>query len=201
MYKFIIKSLFDFFLSILALIMLSPLLLGIIAVLLVVNKGRPFFFQNRPGKNGKIFRVIKFRTMVEKKDGEGRLLPDKIRITRFGNFMRSTSLDELPQLINILTGKMSFVGPRPLLKEYLSLYSHTQSRRHEVRPGLTGWAQVNGRNTLTWKDKLEMDVWYVDHITFWLDLKIIGRTLIKIVKRENINYPGLATMIPFTGNN
>jgi len=201
MYKRLLKPIYDFAFSLLAIIIISPVLLSFTLILLFVNKGRPFFFQERPGKNGMIFKVIKFKTMSDLTDSQGRKLPDIKRITKIGSFMRSFSIDEIPQLLNILSGKMSFVGPRPLLKEYLSLYNSYQSRRHEVRPGLTGWAQVSGRNAISWKEKFDLDVFYVDNMTFCLDLKIIWMTFIKILKRENINYPDSVTIKSFTGNN
>ena len=165
------------------------------------NKGRPFFCQNRPGKNGKIFRLVKFRTMIDKSDAEGILLPDNQRITKIGRFMRSASIDELPQLLNILSCKMSFIGPRPLLKEYLPLYNTQQARRHEVKPGITGWAQVNGRNAITWTEKFKLDVWYVDNLTFLLDMKIFFKTILKVINRQGINSSERFTMKSFNGNN
>ena len=166
------------------------------------NKGAgAFFFQERPGKNGKIFKVIKFKTMTDERDISGKLLPDAQRITKVGKLVRSTSIDELPQLINVLKGDMALIGPRPLLVRYLSLYSKEQARRHEVRPGITGWAQVNGRNAISWTKKFEFDVWYVDHCSFWLDLCIILKTIKKVFVREGISQQGQATMEPFNGNN
>ena len=166
------------------------------------NKGAgAFFFQERPGKNGKIFKVIKFKTMTDERDTSGKLLPDAQRITKVGKLVRSTSIDELPQLINVLKGDMALIGPRPLLVRYLSLYSKEQARRHEVRPGITGWAQVNGRNAISWTKKFEFDVWYVDHCSFWLDLCIILKTIKKVFVREGISQQGQATMEPFNGNN
>lgn len=166
------------------------------------NKGAgAFFLQERPGKHGKIFRVIKFKTMTDERDAEGNLLPDAERLTSVGRFIRSTSLDELPQLINVLKGDMALIGPRPLLPQYLPLYSSEQARRHEVRPGITGWAQVNGRNAISWTKKFELDVWYVDHCSFLLDLKIIGMTIMKVLKRADISQEGCATMDVFDGTN
>jgi len=170
-------------------------------VLMFSNRGKIFFIQERPGKNLKIFRLIKFKTMNERKDKEGNLLPDAERITIIGKLIRSLSLDELPQLINILKGNMSIIGPRPLLIKYIPLYNENQMRRHEVRPGITGWAQVNGRNDISWKKKLELDVWYVDNISFWLDIKIILLTIKKVLLREGISKSGFATTEPFNGNN
>lgn len=168
---------------------------------MILNRGKPFFYQSRPGKNGKLFRLIKFRTLVYKTDSEGILLPDNQRMTKIGKLLRSTSIDELPQLVNVLSGKMSFVGPRPLLKEYLQLYNAEQARRHEVRPGMTGWAQVNGRNAINWTEKFKLDVWYVDNLTFLLDMKILVKTIFKVVKREGINVSGQFTMKAFNGYN
>jgi lipopolysaccharide/colanic/teichoic acid biosynthesis glycosyltransferase len=173
----------------------------IITLLLFIrNNGSPFFLQKRPGKDEKIFRVLKFKTMTDNKDQKGRLLPDSERLTGLGKLIRKTSLDEIPQLINVLKGDMSLVGPRPLLPEYLSLYNSRQKRRHEVKPGITGWAQVNGRNAIEWNQKFEYDVWYVDHISFVLDMKIIFKTILKVIKTEGINNQGQATTIPFQGN-
>ena len=188
MYQHFFKRLFDFILSLLALFCLSPLLFVVILLLYFANEGAGvFFFQERPGLKGKIFKVIKFKTMNEKRDQDGNLLPDLLRITKVGKFVRTTSLDELPQLFNVLKGDMALIGPRPLLKQYLPLYSQEQMRRHNVRPGISGWAQVNGRNNLSWTEKFKLDVWYVDHLSFALDLKIIILTLKKVFKRESIN--------------
>ena len=200
MYKRFFKHLLDFTLTIIGLIAISPLLLIIMLLLAIVNDGRIFFIQERTGKNEEIFRLLKFITMNDKTDKEGKLLPDKKRLTKVGAFLRNISLDELPQLMNVLRGDMSFVGPRPLLTEYLSLYSPQQLRRQEVRPGVTGWAQVNGRNSISWEEKFEMDVWYVDNISFLLDAKIIILTLLKVLKREGINSSSSATMTKFTGS-
>ena len=169
--------------------------------LLIANKGAgAFFFQERPGKNEKIFRVIKFKTMNDKRDESGSLLPDAERLTRVGRFVRSTSLDEIPQLLNVIKGDMSLIGPRPLLVQYLPLYNEEQKRRHEVRPGITGWAQVNGRNAISWQQKFEYDVWYVDHVSFILDLKILYKTIQKVFKRDGINSDTSVTMDEFKGN-
>jgi len=200
MYKTYFKRIFDFIISLILLILLSPFLL-IIALLVRIFFCAPVLFkQKRPGLKGKPFVLYKFRTMTDSKDEHGRLLPDEQRLTKFGQFLRSTSLDELPELFNVLKGDMSLVGPRPLLMEYLPLYSKEQMRRHDVRPGITGWAQVNGRNAITWQEKFKMDVWYVDHLSLILDLKILTLTLLKVTQREAINQPGRATMEKFTGN-
>ncbi|MEC5129361.1 sugar transferase [Verrucomicrobiales bacterium BCK34] len=193
------KSIFDFTLALTGLVLLSPLIL-LTALLVRVFHGRPVIFcQDRPGLNGKIFRMMKFRTMREARDEKGESLSDERRLTRFGSFLRSTSLDELPELWNVLKGDMSLVGPRPLLEEYLPLYSERQARRHEVRPGLTGWAQVNGRNTLSWEERFEMDVWYVENQSFALDLKILLQTIQVVLFRRGVNAKGEATMSKFTG--
>ena len=200
MYKKFIKRFLDFILSLMALIILSPILL-IIYILVRIKLGKPAIFkQERPGKNEKIFTLYKFRTMTDEKDKDGNLLPDEKRLTKFGKILRSTSLDELPELVNILKGDMSIVGPRPLLVEYLPLYNEEQKRRHEVRPGLTGLAQVSGRNSLSWEEKFKNDVYYVDHISLWEDIKIILKTVGKVLKREGISQEGNATMEYFTGN-
>ena len=202
MYKHFFKRFFDFILSLSALLIASPILLVVTIWLHFANKGAgAFFFQERPGKNGKIFKVIKYKTMTDERDASGKLLPDAERLTKVGKFVRSTSIDELPQLINVLKGDMALIGPRPLLVQYLPLYSKEQARRHEVRPGITGWAQVNGRNTLSWTEKFKHDVWYVDHYSFLLDLKIIFLTIKKVLIREGISQEGAATMEFFTGNN
>lgn len=188
MYPYIFKRIIDFLVSFVAIVCLSPLLFVIIILLFIANEGAGvFFLQERPGFKGKIFKVIKFKTMNEKRGADGNLLPDLLRITRVGKFVRVTSLDELPQLFNVLKGDMALIGPRPLLKQYLPLYSKEQMRRHDVRPGISGWAQVNGRNNLSWTEKFKLDVWYVDHISFMLDVKIIFLTLMKVFKRESIN--------------
>ena len=196
------KRLVDFFVAFCALIVLAPLLLIIAIILCFANNGKCLFFlQERPGRHGKIFKVIKFKTMTDERDAEGNLLPDDKRLTKVGKFVRSTSIDELPQLINVLKGDMSFIGPRPLLPQYLPLYNKEQARRHEVRPGITGWAQVNGRNAISWVRKFELDVWYVDHCSFFLDLKIFFLTIKKVFVREGISSDTAVTMEPFTGNN
>lgn len=201
-YKLYIKRIIDFVSSGLALIILSPIILILWIWLTIANKGAGvFFFQERPGKDGKIFKIVKFKTMTDECDENGNLLPDEKRLTNVGKFVRSTSLDELPQLWNILKGDMSFIGPRPLLPQYLSLYSSEQSRRHEVRPGLSGWAQVNGRNTISWKQRFEYDVWYVDNMSFKLDTKIFVLSIKKAFIREGINSETSATMEFFNGNN
>jgi len=194
-----IKRLFDLLIASIALVILSPLLL-MVAVLVQFFSGSPVFFrQRRPGLHGEPFTICKFRTMTDVRDAQGNLLPDEQRLTPFGRFLRCTSLDELPELFNVLKGDMSLVGPRPLLMRYLDRYTPEQMRRHEVRPGITGWAQVNGRNALTWEQKFALDVWYVDHQSLWLDLKIIVLTVWKILKREGISQPGQATMEEFMG--
>ena len=173
MYKNTIKPIFDFTISLIFIIFLSPLFIIVLLMLTVINNGKPFFFQKRPGKDERIFKVIKFKTMTDKKDNHGKLLPDNERITKIGSFIRKTSLDEIPQLVNVLKGDMSIVGPRPLLIRYLDLYSDFQKRRHKVKPGITGWAQINGRNALSWNKKFELDIYYVDNLSFLLDMKII----------------------------
>lgn len=198
MYKYI-KRFFDIFSSFLALVVLSPLLLILIVVGTFVMKGNPFFTQQRPGKDEKIFKLIKFRTMTNAKDKDGNLLPDADRLTKYGEFLRNTSLDELPELINILKGDMSVIGPRPLLVEYIPRYNAHQHRRHEVRPGLSGWAQVNGRNTVSWEDKFDMDVEYVDNYNLVMDIKILFMTVFNVLKREGISSDTSATMEVFMG--
>ncbi len=187
--------------SLIALVLLSPLILIVSVLLFIANKGSILFTQERTGLHGRIFRVFKFKTMKDERDAAGKLLPDHIRLTPIGRFVRSTSIDELPQLLNVLRGEMSLIGPRPLLPRYLPLYSAEQNRRHEVRPGITGWAQVNGRNTISWTKKFQYDVWYVDHLSFGLDLKILWLTLRKVLVREGINAGDTNTMQPFTVNN
>ena len=199
MYAKCFKRVIDFALSLCALIVLSPILLVLTVLGAVKMKGNPFFTQERPGKNEKIFKLIKFRSMTCEKDAEGKLLPDAVRLTKYGKFLRSTSLDELPELINILVGDMSIVGPRPLLVKYLPRYNATQRRRHEVRPGLTGLAQVNGRNAISWEDKFRLDVEYVDHITLLGDIKIIWNTAMKVLKRDGISSASSVTMEEFMG--
>lgn len=202
MYKFAFKRVFDFCIVFSILIIIWPFLLIVVVCLYFVNRGAGVFFvQGRPGKHDKIFKVIKFKTMTDERDSEGNLLPDEKRLTKTGKFIRSTSIDELPQLINVLKGDMALIGPRPLLPQYLSLYNKEQARRHDVRPGITGWAQVNGRNAISWTKKFELDVWYVDHCSFLLDLKIIFLTIKKVFVHEGISSETSATMEPFTGNN
>ena len=199
MYKFF-KRLIDIICSLIGLILFSPILL-VVALLIRINLGSPVFFtQTRLGKDGKEFKMIKFRTMKDSLDKFGQLLPDEQRLTKFGKILRSTSLDELPELINVLKGDMTLVGPRPLLVEYKELYSERQFRRHEVSPGITGWAQINGRNAISWNERFELDVWYVDNISFLLDMKILVMTILKVIKRYGINEQGQASMSKFTGN-
>ena len=202
MYSFFLKRLIDFIVVFGVLVIIWPILLIMTLWLYFANRGAgAFFTQERPGQYGKIFKVIKFKTMTDERDENGDLLPDEKRLTKIGKFIRSTSVDELPQLFNVLKGDMSLIGPRPLLPQYLPLYSKEQARRHEVRPGITGWAQVNGRNTISWTKKFELDVWYVDHCSFLLDLKIIFLTVKKVFVREGISSDTSATMEPFIGNN
>lgn len=201
MYKLFFKRLIDIICSLVGLIVFSPILV-IVALLVRINLGSPIFFtQNRLGKNGKEFKMIKFRTMKDAVDKFGEVLPDEQRLTRFGKILRSTSLDELPELINVLKGDMTLVGPRPLLVEYKELYSERQFRRHETSPGITGWAQVNGRNSISWNERFELDVWYVDNVSFFLDIKILFMTVLKVIKRDGINEEGQVSMSKFTGNN
>ena len=201
MYKIFIKPILDFVFSFMGLIIFSPIFIIVLILLFINNNGKPFFFQKRPGKEGKVFDVIKFKTMTDKKDQEGNLLSDAQRLTVVGRFVRKTSLDELPQLINVLKGDMSIVGPRPLLPEYLPLYNKRQSKRHLVKPGITGWAQVNGRNAISWTKKFEYDVWYVENISLKLDLKIVLKTIIKVMQSEGINSVNAVTTKKFTGEN
>ena len=201
MYQKYFKRLFDFLIALVALLLLSPVFLLVTFGLFFANNGTPFFLQTRPGKNEKLFRIVKFKTMNDKKDSKGNLLSDAERLTTIGRFVRKTSLDELPQLLNVLKGDMSLIGPRPLLVRYLPLYNAEQKKRHDVRPGITGWAQVNGRNAITWKRKFELDIWYVDHISFILDIKILFLTIKKVFVREGISQEGQATMEVFNGNN
>lgn len=202
MYKHFFKRAIDLVFALVSLIILIPLFIILSFILIFNNKGAGVFFtQARPGKNAKIFKAIKFKTMTDEKDSKGELLPDKCRLTKFGRLIRSTSLDELPQLFNILLGNMSLIGPRPLLVKYLPLYSPLQFRRHEVRPGLTGWAQINGRNTISWKKKFELDVWYVENFSFGLDVRIFFTTFKKILLRDGINQDKESTCEPFDGTN
>ena len=202
MYKYFFKRFFDFWISLLTLLCISPILLVITIWLHYANKGAgAFFFQERPGKNGKIFKLIKYKSMTDARDDNGELLPDEDRLTKVGSFVRSTSIDELPQLINVLKGDMSLIGPRPLLPEYLPLYSKEQMRRHEVRPGISGWAQCHGRNQISWTEKFKLDVWYVDHVSLITDLKVIFITIKKVLFREDINSDNDATMEDFDGTN
>ena len=202
MYKFFFKRFLDFWISLIVLIVISPILFIATIWLHFANKGAgALFFQERPGKDGKIFKVIKFKTMTDERGIDGYLLPDEARLTKVGKFVRSTSIDELPQLFNVLKGDMSLIGPRPLLPEYLPLYSKEQARRHEVRPGISGWAQCHGRNSISWTEKLKLDVWYVDHLSFMTDLKVIWLTIASVVKREGISEEGMATVEDFNGNN
>ena len=202
MYKHFFKRLIDFIIVLSALLVILPFLLLIYIWLTIANKGAgAIFYQERPGLHGKIFKVMKFKSMTDERDADGNLLPDALRLTKVGKFVRSTSIDELPQLINVLKGDMALIGPRPLRVHYLPLYSKEQARRHEVRPGITGWAQVNGRNNISWTKKFELDVWYVDNCSFWLDINVIFLTIKKVVCRENINNDSTATMYPFDGTN
>ena len=201
MYRHFFKRIIDFFGAFFGLLLLSPVLLTVVVFLFVANDGKPFFFQLRPGKHGKIFKIVKFKTMNDKKDASGKLLSDELRLTKVGAFVRKTSLDEIPQLLNVLKGDMSLIGPRPLLTGYLHLYNDFQNRRHEVRPGITGWAQVNGRNAISWDKKFAYDVWYVDHISFLLDCKIIIKTIQKVIKSEGINPENAQMTEPFNGYN
>ena len=202
MYKNILKRVFDFIISFIALICISPILLVVTIWLHFANKGAgAFFFQERPGKNAKIFKVIKFKTMTDERDAEDNLLPDEKRLTKVGKFVRSTSIDELPQLINVFKGDMALIGPRPLLVQYLPLYSPEQARRHEVRPGISGWAQCHGRNAISWAEKFKLDVWYVDHCTLWTDIQVIFITIKNVLMRKDINSATAATMEAFDGTN
>ena len=202
MYRDFFKRGIDFLIALVALVCISPVLAVVTIWLHFANKGAgAFFLQERPGLHGKIFKIIKYKTMTDERDAEGNLLPDKDRLTKVGKFVRSTSIDELPQLINVLKGDMALVGPRPLLPEYLPLYSIEQARRHEVRPGITGWAQCHGRNAITWTDKFKLDVWYVNNCTFLTDIKILIRTINTVLNRNGISQEGNSTMEPFNGNN
>lgn len=199
MYKYFFKRLIDIIASFFGIIILSPLFIIITVGLYFANAGKPFFFQARPGKEGKIFKIVKFKTMNDKKDVDGNLLSDEVRLTKIGSFVRKTSLDEIPQLLNVVKGEMSLIGPRPLLTNYLHLYDDFQKRRHEVKPGITGWAQVNGRNAISWDKKFEFDVYYVDNISFLLDCKIILKTIQKVIMSDGINATDSATIEPFHG--
>ena len=202
MYKHFFKRVFDFIISLLALLLIGWFLIIIAVWLHFANKGAgAFFFQERPGRNAKIFRVIKFKTMTDERDTEGNLLPDEQRLTKVGRFVRSTSIDELPQLINVFKGDMALIGPRPLLPQYLPLYSPEQARRHEVRPGISGWAQCHGRNAISWTERFKLDVWYVDHVSLLTDIKVVGITVLKVIKRADINKEGQASMEAFNGKN
>lgn len=203
MYKHFFKRVFDFFISLIALLVLSPVLIVIIIWLHFANKGAgAFFLQERPGKDSKIFKVIKFKSMTDEKDAEGKLLPGEQRVTKIGRFLRKASIDELPQLFNVLKGDMALIGPRPLMPRYLQLYSPEQARRHEVRPGITGWAQVNGRNSITWTEKFKLDVWYVDHCSLWLDIKIIWKTIVNVLTGKGIDSgEGKVGSVGFDGTN
>lgn len=201
MYRHFFKRIFDFVLALLALVCLSPLLLVVTGWLHFANKGAgAFFLQERPGLHGKLFKIIKFKTMTDERAADGTLLPDMQRLTRVGRFVRSTSIDELPQLVNVLKGDMALIGPRPLLPQYLPLYSPEQARRHDVRPGITGWAQCHGRNAISWAEKFKLDVWYVDHLSLKTDIRVIFTTIKRVFRREGINESGDATMEPFNGN-
>jgi lipopolysaccharide/colanic/teichoic acid biosynthesis glycosyltransferase len=201
MYKLFGKRLLDIAISLVVLLLLSPVILITWLVLIYLNEGKPFFFQERPGQNEKPFKVIKFKSMNDKKDPDGKLLPDNIRLTPFGKFIRSSSIDELPQLFNVLLGSMSLVGPRPLLFKYIPLYSEEQRKRHLAKPGITGLAQVSGRNSIPWHEKFKHDVYYVSHLSFFLDLKILWKTFLKVIIREGVNQSNERPMMPFDGNN
>ncbi|MDX1469898.1 MAG: sugar transferase [Flavobacteriaceae bacterium] len=201
MYRKTIKPVMDFLVAFISLVVISPLLILVIILLSLANGGKPFFFQKRPGKHGKNFKIIKFRTMTDARDVEGNLLPDASRLTGIGKLVRKTSIDELPQLINVVKGDMSIIGPRPLLPEYIELYTERQKKRHNVKPGITGWAQVHGRNAISWTQKFEYDVWYVENISFLLDMKILFKTIKKVLVSEGINTKNMATTEPFNGSN
>lgn len=201
MYQKLIKPLFDFLAALIGFLILSPLFVLFTVLLTIVNKGTPFFYQSRPGLHGTIFRIVKFKTMTDEKDSAGNLKPDKDRLTLVGKLVRKTSMDEIPQLLNVIKGDMSLVGPRPLLPQYLNIYTEEQNRRHEVKPGITGWAQVNGRNAISWSRKFELDVWYVNHISFFLDIEILFKTVKKVLVSEGINTENMATTEPFNGKN
>jgi lipopolysaccharide/colanic/teichoic acid biosynthesis glycosyltransferase len=202
MYKHFLKRFLDFWIAFIVLVCISPLLIVVTLWLHVANKGAgAFFLQDRPGKDGRIFRIIKYKTMTDERDADGQLLPDEQRLTRVGRFVRSTSIDELPQLLNVLKGDMAIIGPRPLLVQYLPLYSTEQARRHEVRPGISGWAQCHGRNAISWNEKFKLDVWYVDHVSLKIDLTVVWLTIQKVLKRADISEEGHATMEAFNGHN
>lgn len=202
MYKNVLKRFLDFWIALVVLICISPLLVVVTLWLHVANKGAgAFFLQERPGKDGRIFKIIKYKTMTDERDAEGHLLPDEQRLTKVGRFVRSTSIDELPQLLNVLKGDMALIGPRPLLVQYLSLYSKEQARRHEVRPGISGWAQCHGRNAISWTEKFKLDVWYVDHVSLKTDLTVVWMTIQKVLRRADISEQGHATMEVFNGHN
>lgn len=201
MYQRYFKRLFDFSLSLIAIIFLFPLFLAIYIALFMANNGKPLFFQERPGWKERPFKVVKFKTMNDLKGPEGNFLPNHMRTTRIGRFLRKTSLDEIPQLINVIRGDMSLVGPRPLLFKYVPLYNPEQRKRHEVRPGITGWAQVNGRNAISWTRKFELDVYYINNVSFWLDIKVLYLTVLKVVKSEGVNLSQTVTSEPFNGSN
>ena len=202
MYRHVLKRFLDFWIALIALVAVSPLLVVVTVWLSVANKGAgAFFFQERPGKDGRVFKIIKYKTMTDERDADGRLLPDEQRLTKVGRFVRSTSIDELPQLLNVLKGDMALIGPRPLLVEYLPLYSKEQARRHEVRPGITGWAQCHGRNAISWTEKFKLDVWYVDHVSLKTDLTVAWLTVQKVLQRADISEQGHATMEVFNGHN
>ena len=200
MYHLFFKRLIDFVASLTVLLVLFPVLVLAALLLAIVNKGTPFFIQARPGKNEKIFKIIKFKTMTNQTDSNGNLLADDKRLTKIGAFIRKTSLDELPQLLNVVKGEMSLIGPRPLLPEYLALYNTAQKKRHQVKPGITGWAQVNGRNALSWDEKFKHDIWYIEHLSFWLDVKIVLKTIQKVLHADGIAADGSATIGRFKGN-
>jgi len=200
LYENFIKRGLDSILSLIGLLLLSPILVIVITLLAIANQGKPFFFQSRPGKNEKLFKIVKFKTMNNTKDSNGNLLPDAERMTKIGTFVRKTSLDELPQLINVLKGDMSLIGPRPLLPEYLPLYSNEQKKRHAIKPGITGWAQVHGRNAISWESKFALDVYYVEHLSFWLDVKVLFLTIKKVLVREGVSSTTSTTMEKFKGN-
>ncbi|WP_199142006.1 sugar transferase [Pedobacter sp. ASV12] len=200
MYRHFFKYIFDFLLATVGFVLLSPIFVLVMLLLMFANQGKPFFFQVRPGRHAKLFKIIKFKTMNDKRGKNGELLPDELRLTRLGLFVRRSSLDEIPQLLNVIIGDMSLVGPRPLLPEYIPLYNKEQFKRHEARPGITGWAQVNGRNAISWDEKFKLDVWYVNHLSFFLDLKILWLTFKKIIVREGISSATSLTMEKFKGN-